>query len=78
MLLKFMQTPVISRMFNPSEEVITRLKLSKMIREGDSQMYETGLKFMSFVQQNCGSILPITLLEHDEESFSIVQMNSET
>ena len=72
MLVKFMQTPVISRMFNPSEDVITRLKLSKMIREGDSQMYDTGLKFMSFVQQHCENILPITLLEHDEESYSIV------
>ena len=78
MLLKFMKEPTVSRLFDPNEDVITRMKLSKMIREGDSQMYETGLKFMSFIQQHCDNVLPTNLLEHDEESYAIVQMNSDT
>ena len=43
MLLKFMKDPTVISLFNPSQEEITRMKLSKMIKEGDSQMYATGL-----------------------------------
>ena len=48
-LTKFMKDPLVMRLFDPSPYQISRLKLSKVIQEGDSEMYTAGINFISHI-----------------------------
>ena len=49
LLNKFMKDPLVMRLFDPSPDQISRLKLSKVILEGDSEMYTAGINFISHI-----------------------------
>ena len=72
MLLKFMQNQKVLQQFNPTLEEISRLKLSKLIKDGDDRQYKIAIDFVNQIAQSSQTVILLELLKGDVQAFAIV------
>ena len=76
-LQKFVKNSLVLAQFDPDEEELEKLQLTKLIRTPERSAYLAGVEFASFMMRNCRVVLPIDLVEGDEHCHAIVQRHNE-
>ena len=71
------QSPLLLSKFFPPAETVDKLQVPKLIKSEYKDAHLVAVEFSSFLIANCRVVLPIKLVGHDIECYSIIQRHNE-